>query len=139
MYWVLAQGKKMRKERPVNLQLNTIHFPLTAIVSIMHRLSGLFLIAIIAFALWIFEFSMSSEQNFNYWVSHFMHTFWGGFLLWLFLVGFIYHFVAGVRHLLMDIGWGESLRGGRLGARLVLLAWLVISVLFGILLWVGMF
>jgi succinate dehydrogenase / fumarate reductase, cytochrome b subunit len=129
----------MRKERPVNLNLTTMKFPITAIVSILHRLSGLFLIAILPFALWIFEYSMRSEQNFNYWVQNFMHSFWGGFLLWFFFIGFIYHIVAGARHLLMDLGWGESLRGGRMGARLLLVIWLAISILLGILIWVGIF
>ncbi|MAZ77592.1 MAG: succinate dehydrogenase, cytochrome b556 subunit [Legionellaceae bacterium] len=129
----------MRKERPVNLNLTTIKFPITAIVSILHRLSGLFLIAMLPFGLWIFEYAMRSEANFNYWVTNFMHSFWGGFLLWLFFIGFVYHLVAGVRHLLMDLGWGESLRGGRIGAGLLVIIWLAVSILLGILLWVGIF
>ncbi|MCE1813691.1 succinate dehydrogenase cytochrome b556 large subunit, partial [Enterobacter hormaechei] len=33
-------GKIVKKQRPVNLDLQTIHFPVSAIVSILHRVSG---------------------------------------------------------------------------------------------------
>ena len=129
----------MPKERPVNLNLTTIHFPVTAILSILHRLSGLALFLCLPFVLLIFSYSMQSEEHFNYWINHFMHGFWGTFLLWLLFVCFVCHFVAGIRHLLMDAGWGESLQGGRRGAILALIIWLGLSIVLGILLWVRLF
>ncbi len=43
-------------------------------------------------------------------------------LIWLSLAALAYHMVAGIRHLIMDFGIGESLEGGRLGAKIVLAA-----------------
>ncbi|MGL4928928.1 MAG: succinate dehydrogenase cytochrome b556 large subunit, partial [Plesiomonas sp.] len=33
-------GRTVNKQRPVNLDLKTISFPITAIASILHRVSG---------------------------------------------------------------------------------------------------
>lgn len=126
-------------KRPVNLNLWTIHFPITAIVSIMHRLSGFFLFLLLPFILWIFSYAMESESHFNYWTAHFMHGFWATFLLWLFFVGFTFHLIAGVRHLLMDAEFGDSLRGGRIGAMLTFIIWILLFILLGILLWIRVF
>jgi len=41
------------------------------------------------------------------------------FVLWVVVSALIYHFVAGIKHLLMDWGIGETLEGAQLGAKLV--------------------
>ena len=51
------------------------------------------------------------------------------------VAGLIYHLVAGIRHLIMDLGIGESLEGGVLGARIVLGVAVVLIVIAGAWLW----
>ena len=53
-------------------------------------------------------------------------------LIWLMLAALIYHLVAGIRHILMDMGVGGSLAGGRLGARLVLIISVIFILMMGI-------
>ena len=48
------------------------------------------------------------------------------FILWAVLAGLAYHTVAGIRHLIMDFGIGESLNGGQIGARIVLVLAIVL-------------
>jgi IS1 family transposase len=38
--WALFMIRNVKKQRPVNLDLQTIRFPVTAIASILHRVSG---------------------------------------------------------------------------------------------------
>ena len=38
--WALFMIRNVKKQRPVNLDLQTIRFPITAIASILHRVSG---------------------------------------------------------------------------------------------------
>ncbi|MGL4718829.1 MAG: succinate dehydrogenase cytochrome b556 subunit, partial [Kluyvera intermedia] len=38
--WALFMIRNVKKQRPVNLDLTTIRFPITAIASILHRVSG---------------------------------------------------------------------------------------------------
>ena len=119
----------MKDSRPVNLKLWTIRFPVTAIASVMHRASGVLLFLFIPCLLWLLWYSLSSPQAFNH-MKDFMDYFILRFVTWVFMSALIYHLIAGVRHLLMDMGVGESLEGGRLGA------WIVM--LFSFLLIIGM-
>lgn len=123
----------MKDQRPVNLKLTSIHFPITAIVSILHRLSGLLLIVLIPCALWALAKVMATEASFYSLLQWLDQAGWLRCLIWLLLAALLYHITAGIRHVLMDMGVGESLRAGRLGARLVLLIWLVLVVLLGII------
>ena len=55
--------------------------------------------------------------------------------LWAFLVIFSYHALAGIRHLIMDMGIGEDFKGGALGARILFAASALAAVAWGIVLW----
>jgi len=109
----------MPERRPVNLDLRTIRLPITAVVSILHRISGLMILPAIGLLLALLSLSLSDEDGFNI-VRDLLGSTVGKFILWTILVAMIYHLVAGVRHLLMDLGIGESLEGGILGAKVVL-------------------
>ena len=123
----------MHQNRPKNLNLLTIRFPLAAIVSIFHRISGAFLFIMIPFFLWVLQLSLTPEG--------FGHLQWlsKGLLFkgasFLFLSGLIFHFVAGIRHLLSDLHIGSSLTGGRFSARLTWIFAIVLIILLGIWLW----
>lgn len=56
-------------------------------------------------------------------------------ILWLVLAGLAYHMVLGIRHLIMDFGVGESLKGGQLGAKIALAIAIVLIVLVGVWVW----
>lgn len=122
------------KKRPVNLDLRTIRFPLTAIVSILHRLSGLFIFISVPFLLWALAASVDSPESFYHLQSCLTQPGMKA-LLTLLIAATIYHTFAGMRHILMDCGLGESLQSGRLGAKLVLLSSAVTVVLLGVWLW----
>ena len=57
------------------------------------------------------------------------------FIAWGLLSALLYHLVAGVRHLIMDMGIGESLEGGKLGSKIVIAVSAVIIVLVGVWIW----
>lgn len=78
--------------------------------------------------------SLASEQGFSN-VQQWLDTLWVKLLLWSVLAGLLYHLIAGVRHLLMDLGIGETLEGGRMGAKLVVIFSVLAIVLAGVWLW----
>ncbi len=51
------------------------------------------------------------------------------------LSALLYHLVAGVRHLIMDMGIGETLEGGKLGSKIVIVISVVLIVLVGVWVW----
>ncbi len=124
----------MNNKKPKNLNLFTIRFPIPAIASILHRISGLILFLIIPFLLWVLYLSLSSQSNFDYLHELFL-TPWVKFIIWGALSAFIFHFVAGIRHLLMDIGIGEELKSGRLGAILTIVIAGLLIISMSIWLW----
>lgn len=46
-----------------------------------------------------------------------------------------YHILAGVRHLLMDAGIGETLEGGRFGSYAVIILGVVAAISIGVWIW----
>lgn len=124
----------MKKTRPVNLDLTTIKFPITAISSILHRISGVILFVMMPFLLYLLQQSLYSAEQFDLLADH-MSGFFIKFLVWGTLSALLYHLVAGVRHIIMDMGFGESLAGGRLGSKLVIGLSLILAVLVGVWIW----
>lgn len=124
----------VKKQRPKNLNLFTIRFPIPAIASILHRMSGFFLFILIPFILWGLHLSLDSQESFDSLHQVFV-TPGIKFLIWVGLSAFIYHFIAGIRHLLMDIGIGEELKSGKLSAVITILMAAILIILTGIWLW----
>ncbi|WP_339339312.1 succinate dehydrogenase, cytochrome b556 subunit [uncultured Oceanicoccus sp.] len=124
----------MTDKRPVNLDIGTIDLPLPALASITHRITGVILVAGTAILLWLLDESLASEKGFNT-----VKTLASGFLVklmvWGVLSALIYHSVAGIKHLIMDLGIGETLEGGQTGAKLVFAVSAMLIVLTGALIW----
>jgi len=84
--------------------------------------------------LWLFSESLSSEQGFNN-VAMWMDNLIVKLLLWAVISGLLYHLIAGIKHLLMDLGIGETLEGGQTGAKLVVALSAISIILTGVWLW----
>lgn len=124
----------MNKQRPINLDLFTIKFPITAIVSILHRASGVFLFLLIPFLLWMLGASLSSPEGFNT-ISNLLNHFLIKLFILLVLGALYYHLVAGIRHLIMDTGRGEQLQQAQFSARLTIAIAIILTLVTGIWLW----
>lgn len=124
----------MKTQRPVNLDITAISLPTPAKASILHRISGIVLLPGGAFLLWLLDLSLRSEQGFAQARIVLDVWFWKLFLSAT-LVALIYHFCAGVRHLCMDLGWGESLEAGQRSAWLVFVFTILLSLFAGWRLW----
>ena len=95
-------------------------WPLAAVASISHRATGALLFVGLGAGLWALDLSLSSEAGFAA-VRGTVATPWGAFIAWALLSALAFHFVAGVKHLLLDLGLGESLAGARWAAALTFL------------------
>lgn len=69
--------------------------------------------------MWMLDASLASEESFNQ-LQQLLANPLVAVIVWAVLAALVYHSVMGVRHLLMDLGIGESLEGGRLGAKIAL-------------------
>lgn len=124
----------MTDKRPVNLDLGTIDLPLPAMASIVHRITGVILVAGSAILLWLLDESLASEEGFNA-VAALGDSVLCKLVVWGVLSALIYHSVAGIKHLIMDMGYGESLEGGITGAKVTVAISAVLIVLAGVVIW----
>jgi succinate dehydrogenase / fumarate reductase, cytochrome b subunit len=70
--------------------------------------------------LWILDKSLSSPEGFAQ-VQAIFNSFIVRFVVWVFVAGLIFHFIAGVKHLLANIGIAEELQSGRIAATISLI------------------
>ncbi|WP_421684446.1 succinate dehydrogenase, cytochrome b556 subunit [Stutzerimonas urumqiensis] len=124
----------MKSQRPVNLDLRTIKLPITAYTSILHRVSGVILFIGIAVLLAALDASLSSEEGFER-VQGYFGSPLAKLVVWALLSALLYHLVAGIRHLVMDAGYGETLEGGKRGSMIVLILSAVLIILAGVWVW----
>ncbi len=110
--------------------------PLAGFVSILHRISGLFIFLLLPFILYLLENSLTSEDTFLYFKGFVQYP-----LVKLILVAvswaYLHHFCAGIRHLAMDVHMGldkDSARHSAVGvfAVSIPLTVLVALKLFGV-------
>ncbi|KJK03783.1 succinate dehydrogenase [Pseudomonas sp. 21] len=124
----------MNSKRPVNLDLRTIQLPITAYTSILHRISGVILFVGIAVLLFALDRSLASEESFEQVKACLTHPL-VKLVIWGLLSALLYHLVAGIRHLVMDAGIGETLEGGKRGSKIVIAVAVVLIVLAGVWVW----
>jgi succinate dehydrogenase / fumarate reductase cytochrome b subunit len=83
---------------------------------------------------WALDASLASQESFDQ-LSVVLSGNTAKGLLWLFLVMFSYHALAGIRHLIMDMGIGEDFKSGALGAQILFVAAALAAVAWGVALW----
>jgi len=124
----------VKDKRPVNLDIGTMRLPITAWASIAHRASGVFLFAGIAVLIWALDASLASPESFAS-LGESLSSPLMKLVLWAVMAGLIYHSAAGVKHLVMDFGIGESMEGGILGVKIVVAVSVVLILLAGVWIW----
>tara|TARA_R110002167_G_scaffold233252_2_gene438483 strand:+ start:131 stop:514 length:384 start_codon:yes stop_codon:yes gene_type:complete len=127
----------MKQEGPRNIGLGSIRhyrFPITAISSILHRLSGVLLFILIPFLIWALDCSLRSPASFEN-VKEGLTSGFCGFILWLMLSAITYHIFAGVRHLFMDVGKGESMCAAKATSMLVIALGVIAAICWGVWIW----
>ncbi len=122
------------KNRPVNLDLFAIHLPITGLVSILHRVTGVLWVLLLPLALALLQRSLESEAGYAQ-VRALMSSTAARLASFLALWLFAQHFFSGVRHLFLDLDIGVSLKSARssavwtfiasVGVTLLAAAWLL--------------
>ena len=120
------------KQRPEFRNINaftdlpTYRLPAAGWVSILHRVSGVMMFALMPFIIWMFDTSISSEISFSRFTNVFSVGMLGlpGFIWKLVALGliwaYLHHLIAGIRHLYMDVQHAVSKEFGRSSALVTL-------------------
>ena len=130
------------KTRPVyrNIHVTQIvsyRLPPAGIVSILHRVSGLLMFALLPFVVWMLDASLSSEISYDGFTNVFVAGVAGlpAWFVKLVVLGllwaYLHHFIAGVRHLWMDATHSVSKAQGHSSAVLTLGLSIALTVVLG--------
>ncbi|MET0311870.1 MAG: succinate dehydrogenase, cytochrome b556 subunit [Burkholderiaceae bacterium] len=104
-----------RPKRPEFRNINALtdlpsyRLPAAGWVSILHRVSGVLMFLLMPFIIWMFDTSLSSEYSFARFKAAFNSGLgfvpgWFFKLVALALIwAYLHHFIAGIRHLWMDV------------------------------------
>lgn len=125
------RASMMNKKRPKHLALHKIQLPLPGFVSILHRVSGMFLFLFLPLLLWIFYASLRSIETYTRLVEILHHPLSKLVLLGL-IWAYLHHFCAGIRYLGLDLQLGSSLAKARASSKWVLGVSLLLTVLIGV-------
>jgi len=119
-----SQRPKRPEFRNINAlkDLPSYRLPPAGWVSILHRISGFIMFLLMPFIIWMFDTSVSSEFSFSKFKSVFnigtaYVPGWFYKLVALALIwAYLHHFIAGLRHLWMDVNHAVSKEFGRSSA-----------------------
>ena len=117
--------------------LRTYRLPAAGVVSILHRVSGALMFLLLPFIVWLFDVSLTSEFSYERFTSAFVAGIgfvpaWFVKLVVLGLIwAYLHHFIAGVRHLWMDVTHSVTKEQGRSSALVTLVASVVLTLLLG--------
>ena len=133
----MTVAQKRPEFRNINAftDLPKYRLPAAGIVSILHRISGVLMFVLMPLIMWLFDTSVSSEIS-SARLRHAFSTGATGVLLKLIALAliwaYLHHFIAGVRHLLMDVSHAAVTKErGASSAKFTLIASLVLTVILG--------
>ena len=111
--------------------------PMAGVVSILHRASGVVMLVLLPFVIWMFDTSVTSEVSFDVFASAFgaglgVVPGWMVKIVALGLIwAYLHHFIAGLRHLWMDATHSVSKGFGHSSAVVTMVASLGLTALLG--------
>lgn len=134
---------ELAKKRPEFRNINALsdlpsyRLPAAGWVSILHRISGLLMFVLMPLIIWMFDSSISSEISFAKFAAAFNIGLgfvpgWFMKLVALALIwAYLHHFIAGLRHLFMDIKHAVSKEFGKSSAVVTLVLSLGLTAVLG--------
>jgi succinate dehydrogenase / fumarate reductase cytochrome b subunit len=119
-------------------QIVRYRLPPAGMVSIGHRISGALMFLLLPFVVWLFDVSLTSEVSYERFTSAYSAGL-GGLSAWLvklvtlgLIWAYLHHFIAGLRHLWMDMSHKAVEKGfGHTSALVTLGLSLALTVVLG--------
>ena len=124
----------MKTDRPVYLSLTQFRWPFAAIASITHRITGVLLFVGVAYLLWCLSLALESPAGFAQ-VSATLAEPLPKLIMLAVLAALAYHVFAGLKHLVMDFHFWDTLEAGRRASVAVFVLTGITVVLAGAWIW----
>jgi succinate dehydrogenase / fumarate reductase cytochrome b subunit len=112
--------------RPLSPHLQIYRWPINMVTSILHRASGVALVAGTLLLVWWIAALAHGPAAFDL-VQHWIASFLGRLLLFGWTWALFFHLCNGLRHLVWDVGAGYELKTAQRSAWLVIVASIVLT------------
>jgi len=121
-------------QRPVYLNLLQIRLPIGGILSIAHRITGVLLVVAIPLFLYLLHLLNGGVEGFTQALT-LLQSIPGKIITTLTTWVLIQHSLSGIRHLMMDMGYGYDLSVARFTANAAFVISFLLILLSGALIW----
>jgi succinate dehydrogenase / fumarate reductase cytochrome b subunit len=126
----------MSDHRPVNLDLGTVQFPITAIASILHRVCAVISWVGLGFLLLSLCYVLGSAEKYAVFANILANNVLAQFVAWGLLSAFSYYCAGTVKHIIQDFGFCEDFAAGQVISWIAIAVGIVFSILAGVFVWV---
>jgi len=125
--------KQTLESRPLSPHLQVYKAQITSVLSISHRISGVFLsLGLLTMSFFILLLALGKD-SFFLWIL-FSTSFVGEVILFSWVFALSFHMFNGIRHLFWDYGIGLSITISKWTGIIVCFASVITSIIFGIIL-----
>ena len=114
-------------KQPLSPHLQIYRLPLTALLSIVHRVTGVVLGLGSLLLVWVLAAAANGPQAYEFAYAH-MASWYGQLFLFGLTFSLYLHFCNGIRHLFWDVGMGFELETVDLTAKLVIVAAIILTI-----------
>lgn len=125
----------MTKQRPKNLDLGKIKLPIMGVASILHRICAVIIWVSMLLLVPALFFSLKSAEGFDQAKNLVTENFIGQFIVWGFLTALGYYIVGGLKHIIQEFGYCETLEGGALISKAAIGLGVLLSIVSGFWIW----
>ena len=122
----------MDNNNPLSPHIQIYSWHISSLVSISHRITGIInILAITLICFWVASLLLG-EANYEI-TKLFLQSFFGKFLAIGIIWSFSFQILAGIRHLLMDLGYGFELKISKISGLIVIFGSFILTILIYLL------
>ena len=121
------------KQRPKHLNLFAIRLPIPGFVSILHRISGFLMVALLGLLIFVIDQLITSSDSFSN-ISFIFENLYVKLFLIIPIWALSHHLLAGIRFLLLDFHVFIELKATRIFSALILF----FSIIITIFIWINL-
>ena len=122
---------KQIEKRPKNLNLLSVKFPMSAVMSVGHRAAGILLFLLLPYLLYLLQLSLNNQTDFLL-VKEQLQSPMAKFFSLIIIWSLVHHFLAGIRYFLLDVDVGIEKHLAQKTAVFVMAGSFMIVILFAL-------
>ncbi len=116
------------KNNPLSPHLQIYRWQISSLISISHRITGIInVIGLVIICIWI-GLLFAGESNYEL-INIFFQSYFGKVFIMGFAWSYSFHLLSGIRHLILDLGYGYEIKITNISGIIVIVGSLALTVL----------